>query len=65
MLWTKKYFIVFSREINPSEDIIGKNLNIFISSDNHKSILEILLKAKITLKNKNIKNIINGVKIIF
>jgi len=56
---------VFSREINPSEDIIGKNLNIFISSDNHKSILEILLKAKITLKNKNIKNIINGVKIIF
>jgi len=34
-LWIIKYFIVFSKDIPGSDDITGKNANIFISKHNH------------------------------
>ena len=63
-LWIKKYFIEFSNDLIPSDDIIGKNLNIFISREIHREILDILLNAKKILILKKTLNKINGLKII-
>ena len=48
-LWTRKYFIVFSKGARSLEDIIGRKLSILTSRDIHIIKLELLLKDKINL----------------
>jgi hypothetical protein len=63
-LCTRKYFIEFSKDFRPSEDIRGKNLSMFISRATHNIKFDVLLKA---IKSLNLKNILNnrrGLKII-
>lgn len=48
-LWTKKYFIVFSKGETSLDDMIGKKLNMLTSRDTHIISLELLLKDKIKL----------------
>lgn len=48
-LWTKKYFIVFSKGAASLDDIMGRNLSILTSRDTHIIKLEFLLRDKISL----------------
>ena len=48
-LWTKKYFIVFSKGDRSLDDIIGRKLSMLTSRDTHIINLELLLKDKIKL----------------
>jgi len=50
--WTRKYFIVFSKDQIPWFDIIGKKANMFNSRATHIKKEDVAPKHKIILKNK-------------
>jgi len=64
ILWIKKYFILFSIGLTSMEDIIGKNLKIFNSKENHSKNMEFLLILSIKLKVRQLKNKSKGLNII-
>jgi len=50
--WTRKYFIVFSKDLTPWLDIIGKKASIFNSRATHIKKEDVVPRHKIILRNK-------------